>query len=387
MLKSGAKVRQLAATALTGAVFSAAPAQAADLANAQDIATFQYPTFVTTPPGEQHLLFVVEQAGQIQVLQDEVTQSRPFLNISKRVLTGAERGLFSMAFAPDYATSKLFYVAYTNKKGDVEIDEYKRMAGDARRADPGTRRVVLIVSHRDGTTHNGGQLQFGKDGYLYISIGDGGSLTFPKGAAARDLKKLLGKILRIDPKRKGSKSYTVPADNPYVGDPNKLSEIYAYGLRNPWRFSFDGGNMMIADEGEDAQEEINILKTRQVEGTNFGWPQFEGRLSHGGPPGPDTPKKPMYVYDHDSTHCAVVGGYVARDPDIPGLAGRYLFADLCGGKIMSMIPDVTNQKATSVKPVGPTLPRITSFGIGPKKTIYLVQGAENGKLTRLIPVP
>jgi glucose/arabinose dehydrogenase len=292
-----------------------------------------------------------------------------------------------MAFAPDYATSKLFYVAYTNKKGDVEIDEYKRMAGDTKRADPTTRRPALIIPHRDGTTHNGGQLQFGKDGYLYIAVGDGGSLTPPKGGAARDLKKLLGKILRIDPKRKGTKPYTVPADNPYVGDPNKLPEIYAYGLRNPWRFSFDGANMMIADEGEDRQEEINILRTKTVKGTNFGWPQFEGRLPNFGPPGPDTAKRPMYVYDHDSTHCAVVGGYVARDPAIPALKGRYLFADLCGGKLMSMIPDVINQKATSVKPVGPTLPRITSFGIGPNNSIYLVQGIKDGKLMRLVPVP
>lgn len=356
---------------------------AASLASSRLVATFDAPVYVTSPPGEKHLLFVVDQPGRIWVLDDEVKEQTPFLDIKSKVLIGQERGLFSIAFAPNYATTRRFYIAYTNKKGDVEIDEYRRMAGNTRRADPTTRRVVLSILHRDGTTRNGGQLQFGADGYLYISVGDGGSFTQP-GAAARDLKSLLGKILRIDPRQKGAQPYTIPADNPYVGTTNR-SEIYAFGLRNPWRFSFNGRYMAIADEGEDSEEEINYWPTVRVKGMNFGWPQFEGKLAHGGPPGPGPAIKPMYVYEHTNGRCAVIGGYVVNDPKIPALKGHYLFGDLCGGRIASMIPDAATQKATSVQAVGPVANQLTSFGVGPNGAIYYTQLGE-GQLRRLIPV-
>ena len=360
---------------------------AAGVARARLVATFENdpPVYVTSPAGEKHLLFVVSQTGKVWVLDDEVKKKRPFLDISARVLLGAERGMFSIAFAPDYATSRYFYVAYTNKRGDVQIEEFRRMADNPKRADPSTRRVVLSVLHRDGTTHNGGQLQFGPDGHLYISIGDGGSLSPPKGGAARDLSKLLGKILRISPRPSGAQPYTIPPDNPYVGMSNRAPEIFAYGLRNPWRFSFHGGLMAIADEGEDRQDEINILPTRHVKGTNFGWPQFEGKLFN--PPGlsgPDPAKMPMYVHTHSNGRCAVIGGYFVRDRDLPELEGHYIFGDLCSGRIMSMIPDVPNQRPTSLAPVGPIADQLTSFGVGPRGAIYYTQFG-GGELRRLVP--
>jgi glucose/arabinose dehydrogenase len=372
-----------ASAALAFVALSFGPARAGDLAKALLIDnSLAAPVYVTSPPGEERLLFVVEQAGLVQVFEDEVKQATPFLDIHNRVaLDGQEQGLFSIAFAPDYATSRHFYIAYTNNKGDVEVDEFKRTKANPKLADPATRREVIRIPHRDGKNHNGGQLQFGKDGYLYISVGDGGSLSGPKGAAARDLKQLLGKILRIDPRPTESTTYRIPRDNPYVGTGNR-AEIYAYGLRNPWRFSFDGNYMAIADEGEDREDEVNIWTTNRTKGVNFGWPQFEGKLSMpGGLPGPNPATMPLYVHEHTDGRCAIIGGYVAHDPEIPVLEGRYLFGDLCGGVLMSMIPDVHEQKARSLKAVGPVATALTSFGIGPHQRIYFTQ--QTGQLSRL----
>lgn len=379
----------MALAALSAQAITMLPATtlADSVARARLVATFgnDPPVSVTSPAGEKHLLFVVSQTGKVWVLDDEVKETTPFLDISGRVLLGAERGMFSIAFAPDYAMSRYFYVAYTNKRGDIQIDEFRRKADNPKRADHSTRRLVLSVLHRDGTTHNGGQLQFGPDGYLYISIGDGGSLSSPKGSAARDLTKLLGKILRISPRPSGTQAYTIPPDNPYVGISNRKPEIFAYGLRNSWRFSFHGGLMAIADEGEDRQDEINILPTQHVKGTNFGWPKFEGKLVNpNGVSGPDPAKMPMYVHNHDNGHCAVIGGYFVRDPDLPELKGRYIFGDLCGGRIMSMIPDVPNQRPTSLAAVGPIADQLTSFGVGPNGAIYYTQFG-GSELWRIVP--
>ncbi len=237
-------------------------------ANAQDaraifVDTFDQPVYVTGAPGAPTLLFVVEQTGKIRVLDDEVTLTPPFLDLTTMISCCGERGVLSIAFPPDYPTSRLFYVAFTNPTGDVEVDEFRRSA-DPTRAIPATRRKVISIPHRDAGNHNGGQLQFGPDGYLYISIGDGGATP----EAAPNLTLLLGKILRIDPKQNGSRRYTIPSDNPYVGTSNR-KEIWSYGLRNPWRFAIEGNRIIIADVGQGRQEEINYLNINAAKGTQL----------------------------------------------------------------------------------------------------------------------
>jgi hypothetical protein len=354
-------------------------------ANAQDaravfIDTFDRPVYVTGAPGAPNLLFVVEQTGKIRVLDDENTQTPPFLDLTTMISGGGERGVLSIAFPPDYQTSRLFYVAFTNPTGDVEIAEFRRSPTFPTRALPSSRRKVISIPHRDASNHNGGQLHFGPDGYLYISIGDGGATP----ESAPDLRLLLGKILRIDPKQNGGRPYTIPPDNPYRGTSNR-KEIWSYGLRNPWRFAIEGNRIIIADVGAGQQEEINYLNINAAKGTNFGWPQYEGRRPHGGVAGADPAKFPMLVYNHGATRCAVIGGYVARDPAIPALQGRYLYGDFCDGVIRSMVPNVPNQTASDVRPVGIRAANLSSIGRGPNNLLYITQ--TSGQLSRIAPRP
>ena len=349
---------------------------------------FASPIYVAVAPGQPQLVFVVERRGVIQVLQNEVKRPIPFLDISAIVLgppdtgAGGEEGLLSMAFAPDYATSGRFYVAVVNRNGNVEIDEFRRAAGSAFLADPATRRIVLGIFHRGATNHNGGQLQFGPDGYLYISVGDGGNVQ-PIGEAARNIWLPLGKILRIRPLQSGSLSFTVPATNPFVGrDGNDA--VYAYGLRNPWRFSFDGFVIIIADVGQTQREEVNVIGLASAKGANFGWPQYEAELSFDPTrPGPHPPKFPVFKYDHSSGGCAVVGGYVVRDASLPGLVGRYLYGDTCTGALWSF---ALNAAALDDQPTGVSLPGLSSFGQGFGGQLYAaVISGLGGAVYRLEP--
>jgi glucose/arabinose dehydrogenase len=360
-------------------VATSMPAQAQPLAQLDFIDNFEAPVYVTRAPGAHTLLFVVEQAGLIRVLVNEVKQATPFLNIMPLVLfDGGERGLLSMAFHPDYATNRLFYVCYNNLHGDVVVEEFQRRAGNPLRADPDSRRRVLAVIHRDAANHNGGQLQFGPDGKLYISIGDGGANS----GTAPNLKLLLGKILRINPRKQGAKAYTIPNDNPFLGTGNRR-EIFSYGLRNPWRFSFDDNRIAIADVGQNRQEELNFLTLNHAKGTNFGWPQYEGNLlMDNSQPGQDPPKFPMYVYGHHQGGCAIIGGYIADDPTVPAIRNKYLFGDLCTGRISILTPNVPTQQATHVRFTGITAGNLSSFGIGPGNKIYITQ--VTGQLSRIV---
>jgi glucose/arabinose dehydrogenase len=358
----------------------AVPGQAAPIAKAVLIDTFDSPVYVTQAPGSNQLLFVVEQTGRVQVLENEVTQPTPFLDVSGLISCCGERGLLSIAFAPNYATTGLFYIAFTNLNGDVEVDEFRRSAGNPKLADAASQRRVLVVPHRDAGNHNGGQLQFGPDGFLYISIGDGGATP----EAAPNLRLLLGKILRIDPRQQGSNPYTIPAGNPYVGMRHRRKEIYAYGLRNPWRFSFDRTHIAIADVGQSQQEELNFLPIVDAKGANFGWPQFEGRrLNDNTHPGADPAKGPIYVYGHTLGRCAIIGGYVSHDPRIAALNDRYLFGDLCDGRIFSLLPDVKTQQVSRVTYIGITAVNLSSFGVGSQRKIYITQ--TTGELSRIDP--
>ena len=380
-------------TALAGAaaLLAIASPAAAQSATAVPIGTFVRPVYVAVAPAKPGQLFIVEQAGRIVVLLNEVPRPRPFLDIRDIVFgppdTGAgnEQGLLSMAFAPDYAETGRFYVAFTNASQNIQVNEYRRGTSPFQ-ADRATRRVVIIVPHTGAPkNHNGGQLQFGPDGNLYISTGDGGSLS-PPGEPARDLNNLLGKILRIDPLPTATRAYGIPASNPFVGRFGR-DEIYAYGLRNPWRFSFDGGRIAIADVGQTQREEVNFLGVGAASRANFGWPQFEGEIVFDNArPGAHPPKFPMLTYAHDpGNRCAIVGGYVVRDPGFTALNGRYVYGDTCTGEVRSFVPNVTTQEPVGDSALPFTLPGLTSFGRGFGGQLYAAQGS--GQVSRIEPAP
>jgi glucose/arabinose dehydrogenase len=215
-----------------------------------------------------------------------------------------------------------------------------------------------------------------------MSTGDGGNID-PLGEPARDLQDLRGKILRIKPLPDGADPYGIPNSNPFVGRAGR-DEIYAYGLRNPWRFAFDGRHLIIADVGKGLREEVNFLRTKDVAGVNFGWPQYQGDIIHDDTrPGPDPATFPILVYKHNKGRCAVIGGYVVRDPDLPKLRKRYLYGDLCTGEVRSFRADVAGQEALDDRRTGVTLRRLSGFGVGPSGQIYLAQ--ITGNVSRLVP--
>jgi glucose/arabinose dehydrogenase len=371
------------------AVACASPeAYAAPVAKVVSLGDFTNPVYVAVAPGEPKLLFVVERIGLIQVLQNEKRLAQPFLDIRSLVLgppdagAGGEQGLFSVAFPPNYLESRRLYVAYTNNEGDIEIDEFRSSDANPTRVNIATRRVLLVIAHRGAQNHNGGQLQFDPDGLLYISTGDGGNVS-PPGEPARNLNSLLGKILRIRPLPVGTSPYRIPQSNPFVGKAGR-DEIFAYGLRNPWRFSLDGDRIIIADVGQSKREEVNFLRTVDAAGVNFGWPQFEGDVVFDNTrPGPGPAKFPIFTYDHNGGRCAIIGGYVVRDASIPALKGRYLYGDLCTGELRIFYPKVDDQETVGDKPIGITLAGLSSFGEGFHGRIYTTQ--INGRVSRLAP--
>jgi glucose/arabinose dehydrogenase len=335
-------------------------------------------------------LFVVEQPGSIRVLDDGVEGAAPFLNLRSQVLgkpdltAGNEQGMFSIAFSPGYATNKRFFVLFNNLDGDVEVDSFQTSPTNPLRARPRSQRELLVIPHRDATNHNGGQLHFGPGGLLYISVGDGGHQQ-PIGEHARDLELLLGKLLRIDPSSEGGQPYGIPASNPFVGRSGR-DEIFAYGLRNPWRWSFDGRRLAIGDVGQGQFEEVDFLATRDAAGANFGWPQYEAfELFAPARPGPDPPTFPVLAYAHDPG-CAIDGGYVIHDPDLAGLEGRYLYTDFCDGVLRSFLPQRTadgSYEAVDDQPLGLTINRPTSFGRDGAGQLYVTQAG--GQVSRLEP--
>jgi glucose/arabinose dehydrogenase len=336
------------------------------------IGKFDAPMTVSHAPGVKRLLFVVQREGTIAVMRGQHKLSHRFLDIRSRVSTAGEGGLYSVAFPPDYKKSRRFYVDYANADGDIEIDEFKRRVHSSTRARASSRRRVLVIPHPGETNHYGGQLQFGPDGELYISTGDGGG-SDDSHDNARRLGKLLGKILRIDPRKHGHHRYRSPAGNPYANGPG-LDEIYAYGLRNPWRFSFDRatGNIAIGDVGQNAVEEVDYETDTGAKGANFGWPRYEGNQVHDDSrPGPDPANPPISTYQHSacSFGCAVTGGYVVRDPQLSSLAGRYLYADFYVGDIHSFVPQLSG--ATDDQDSGLHVPQLSSFGEGFGGRIYV----------------
>jgi len=337
------------------------------------------PVYVDDAPGSSNLLFVVEQKGAIRVLRKNKVIDRPFLNIADRVEFGGEQGLLSVAFPPDYEQSGRFYVYYTVRGGAINrVAEFRRTS--ATTADPATERVVMDIDHTIFPNHNGGQLQFGPDGFLYIGTGDGGGGGDPFDAA-QDLNTRLGKLLRIDPTPGNAGAYGVPPSNPFAGPTAGLDEIFATGLRNPWRFSFDSktGHIVIGDVGQNEWEEVDYEQASTLKGANFGWNIFEGDHSFAGGPTPARYQPPIHEYAHKGGACAITGGYVVRDKKLKSLYGRYLYGDLCTGQLHSLVPQL--DRARKDRPLNEFVLGLTSFGEGARGRIYATSGA--GEVWRL----
>ena len=288
------------------------------------------PVHVTAPAGDARL-FIVEQTGRIRILVGGKVLAAPFLDLSDRVSRGYERGLLSVAFHPQFARNRFLFVNYTDRSGDTRIERF-RVGEDPNQVDPATATLVLHVP-QPYSNHNGGHIVFGPDGMLYVGMGDGGSGGDPQNHG-QNLQSLLGKLLRLDIDR-GS-PYAIPPDNPFKGDARARAEIWAYGLRNPWRFAFDpkAGLVFIGDVGQNAWEEIDVAKTTEA-GVNYGWARMEGR--HCFRPRDCDPKGtrlPVVEYP-SSEGCTVIGGLVYRGARLPALAGHYFYADHCRGWIRS----------------------------------------------------
>jgi glucose/arabinose dehydrogenase len=345
-------------------------ARAADVGLVR-IGSFDNPLYVTAPQGDSRRLFVVNQSGTIDEVLDGRKLDTPFLDISGRVSCCGERGLLSMAFAPDYASSGRFYVDYTDRSGDTRVVEYRRASGVERAAGSSARLVLL--QRQPEENHNGGLVVFGPDRLLYIGLGDGGGANDRHGARgnAQNLGTMLGKILRIDPRASGRRAYRIPASNPFVHRRGARGEIYAYGLRNPWRFSFDRatGDIAIGDVGQNAFEEIDFARRGKARGANYGWRVFEGnRRSYPGERARNA-VKPVITYRTGSGGtCAVTGGYVVRDRGLPSLLGSYVYGDYCAGFVRSA--RLRAGGAGQKRSLALHVPQLSSFGEDAAGRIY-----------------
>jgi len=370
------------------AVLLALPASAQAL-SLQPVGSFSAPIYATAPPGDPSRLFVVERGGSIRVVKDGVTLSTPFLTIPPaEISTDGERGLLAMTFAADYADSGRLYTYSTDAGGDIRVDLWHRSANPDV-AQP-ARSLVLRIEHSLRNNHNGGDLHVGRDGLLYISTGDGGGGDDPDangqtliraGTPDEQSTALLGKLLRIAPGAGGG--YTIPPDNPFAGRTDARGEIYAYGLRNPFRFSFDraSGDLWLGDVGQDDAEEVNYSAT-QGRGANFGWKCFEGALPNDGTVPPCTPPGHVPpIFEYDQAGCqSITGGYVVRDPGLPALLGRYIYADYCVGEIRSLdLSPGSDDRSTGIDVADFTL---AAFGEDACGRIYVVQ--LSGAVSRLI---
>jgi len=298
-------------------------------------------------------LYVAEKGGRIVAIRGGSVDPAPVLDLSGEVSNGGEQGLLGLAFSPD---GRFLYVSFTDSGGDSHVTEFA-MRGDG--VDVGSRRDVLVVD-QPYSNHNGGNLAFGPDGDLYFGLGDGGSEGDPDGRG-QDLGTLLGKMLRIDPRPDGDRPYGIPGDNPFVERAGARPEIWAYGLRNPWRYSFDRqtGDLWIGDVGQNAWEEVDFQPASSSGGENYGWNRFEGSHPYqGSDPGDAVP--PIFEYSHDTGGCVVTGGYVYRGKAIAGLQGAYVFADYCLGRVSALVQrdgHVVDQRTFSAE-----VPQLASFG-------------------------
>jgi glucose/arabinose dehydrogenase len=360
---------------------TAKPATAEGAVRLQKIGSFDSPVYVTAPPGDKRRVFVVEQGGTIRVVRGGRRLDKPFLDVSDKITSGGERGLLSMAFAPDYAKSGLFYVYYTDGNGDSRVVEYHRRTADE--ANPGSAREVLFQQQPEAN-HNGGLLLFGPDDLLYIGLGDGGGGGDRHGARgnAQSLGTVLGKILRIDPRRSGSRPYSIPRSNPFVNRSGARGEIYSYGLRNPWRFSFDRrtGDLTIGDVGQNATEEIDFVRKGRGSGANFGWRVFEGRDHYTSGERASGAIMPVITESHADGNCSITGGVVIRDPKLPAWRGRYVWGDFCVGVLKTAV--LSGGRARNVTARKLRVESLSSFGEDAQGRVYVT--SLDGPVYRLV---
>jgi glucose/arabinose dehydrogenase len=332
------------------------------------VADIDDPTAFTTRSGDR-TLYVTEQVGLVRAIRNGALDPQPVLDITDEVGSGGERGLLGIAFSPD---ASRMYIYYTNRDGDIRVDEYA-MSGNAVNA--GSRRQVLAVDHPPAPNHNGGQLSFGPDGRLYMGLGDGGAtgdmgVGHVEGGNAQSRDTMLGKILRIDPTPSGGAPYSIPSDNPFAGG-GGLPEIWAYGLRNPWRFSWDRKtrDMWIADVGQSQWEEIDFAPAGRGAGANYGWNRLEGSHAFSGTP-PAGAVAPIHEYSHATGGCSVSGGYVYRGSKIPELTGEYVFSDYCDSTIRSIRE--RNGKLAGQRDLGVRGNQVTTFGEDQDGELYVL---------------
>lgn len=347
------------------------------------VGSFESPTYLASPPGDRNRRFVTEREGTVRVLRGTSRVRRPFLDISRMVSSDGEGGLLSIAFAPDYARSRRYFVYYTDGAGDLRVDSYLASARFPNRTQSGSRRPVIRVDH-DRSNHKGGQVQFGADGKLYVGFGDGGGGGDPDENAQNLSKSLLGKMVRIAPRAGGG--YSVPRDNPFVGRAGR-DEIFAYGLRNPYRFSFDRatGDLTIGDVGQEEVEEIDFVpvakgKRRPRGGVNFGWDVFEGKRAYenGSAPGH---LPPVLQRTRSTGSCSIIGGYVIRDPSLGRLRGAYVYGDLCVSGLR--VARLRAGGAEGDRALGPRVASLVSFGEDGRGRVHAI--SLEGSVFRLAP--
>ncbi len=340
------------------------------------------PLYLTAPPGDTDRLFIVEQGGTIRIVKGGTLLPDPFLDISDRVSSGGERGLFALAFDPGYGSNGRFVVHYTDTSGNTRLSVF-HVSADPDRADPASETIVF-TAQQPFSNHNGGQILFGPDGYLYLGLGDGGGSGDPEGNGQK-ITDRLADILRLD--LSSGATAVPPADNPFVGRADAEPAVWSYGLRNPWRFSFDRGtgDLYIADVGQNAWEEVDVATVAGGigKGVNYGWNRMEGAHCYATSPCDTTGLAlPVLEYDHGQG-CSITGGYVYRGAAIPALQGHYFYGDYCKGWVRSFrVQDgqaVDQAQWPTLAPGGPVL----SFGEDEAGELYVLSGS--GSVFRMVP--
>ena len=343
------------------------------------------PLFLTAPAGDARR-FIVERGGRIRILAaDGTLRSTAFLDLTGLISTDGEGGLLSMAFHPSYAQNGKFYIYYTDKFSNIAIDEVKVTAGNADLADASSLKRLITIPHPGYNNHFGGALTFGADGYLYAGTGDGGGAGDPNGNA-QNLDSLLGKLLRLKVDDPQPPLYLVPPDNPFAGAQDKRGEIWAYGLRNPWRIAFDNAStsLYIADVGQELHEEVDVVAS-SLKPANYGWNIMEGSSCYNAASCAQAGLTlPVFSYDHGANNangCSITGGFVYRGAAMPELAGRYLYSDYCKGFLKSFLytnGTVNEAKDWAVGDIG----RVPSFGQDSSGEIYML--SEAGKVYQIV---
>jgi glucose/arabinose dehydrogenase len=353
-------------------------APAIKLAAEEVVRGLDAPVYLTAPSGDSRL-FIVEQPGRIRIVENGKLLPKPFLDIRDKVGYGDERGLLSVAFHPQYRANGLLFVNYTNKHGDTRIERYSASPSDRNVADPASAKLILAID-QPYANHNGGHNLFGPDGMLYIGMGDGGSQGDPHGNG-QNRNVLLGKLLRINVDR--GDPYVVPSGNPYAKDGGR-GEIWATGLRNPWRFAFDraAGTLYIADVGQDKYEEINVMPLSAA-GVNYGWNTMEGQSCYKFPLCAKSGlQQPAYSYTHEGGTCSIIGGFVYRGRKIPEIQGQYFYSDHCNSWVRSYTyaSDGTNRSWHQWLDGG--LGKIVSFGEDAEGELYIC--SSNGRVYKIV---